>query len=80
MMFKFLIYHWNILNLKKQVKLISNEQNSNFVNFENIIPNEYWGFKGQSENTEIDFMHFKYEGHKILADSLFNHLSKKILK
>ena len=47
MMFKFLIYHWNILNLKSK-KLISNEQNSNFVNFENIIPNEYWGLRGKA--------------------------------
>jgi len=65
---------------KDQVRSISTQHNSNFINFENTVPNEYWGFKGQDDNTEIDFMHFKYQGHLALADTLFSYLVKKIIK
>jgi hypothetical protein len=53
--------------------------NKNYIyysNFEKIVPSIYFGFKGSTNmNTEIkelDFMHFQYNGHKILADSLYN--------
>lgn len=44
-----------------------------FRNFENIVPGKYWGYKAStnlSEKREIDFMHFQFAGHKILADSI----------
>ena len=47
--------------------------NGNFKNFETIVPPNFWGDKQStnlSKKTEIDFMHFRFEGHKILSDSL----------
>lgn len=44
-----------------------------FRNFESIVPGKYWGYKTStklSEKSEIDFMHFQFIGHKILADSI----------
>lgn len=49
-----------------------------FTNFEGIIPNHFWGLKNSTNinsDLELDFMHFQYDGHKILADSI----AKKIL-
>ncbi len=61
---------------KDQINYISNQYNSNFINFENMLPKEHWGFKGQNDNQEIDFMHFKFEGHQLLADTLISHIIK----
>ena len=39
---------------------------------------EYWGLKTSTnigQHIELDFMHFMYEGHKILADTLLNHIN-----
>jgi len=59
---------------KEKLNLIS-ENNSNvyLMNFENIVPYEFWGMKAGTslENLmEIDFMHFRDEGHQILAAEL----------
>ncbi len=52
-----------------------------FKNFENIVPTELWGYKAatnlQSER-EVDYMHFQYKGHQIMADSLQHVLEKAI--
>jgi hypothetical protein len=42
-------------------------------NFETIVPGYLWGYKEATNlisDREIDFMHFQYHGHEILADSL----------
>tara|TARA_A100001015_G_scaffold314167_1_gene423028 strand:- start:1222 stop:2361 length:1140 start_codon:yes stop_codon:yes gene_type:complete len=65
---------------KDDIRSISSEHNSNFVNYENILLNEYWGYKGQNDNKEIDFMHFNYQGHQALADSLYDYITNKIIK
>ena len=63
------------LIFKNQVKDSILKYDANFKNFEDIIPPIFWG-KKQSTNlydeTEIDFMHFRYEGHQILSDSIIN--------
>jgi hypothetical protein len=46
-----------------------------YKNFESIVPAELWGYKeatNLTDDKEIDFMHFQYKGHQILADS-FTH-------
>ena len=52
---------------------IENKGHVFYRNFERIVPGEYWGYKSSStvnEKRELDFMHFQYTGHKILADSI----------
>jgi hypothetical protein len=37
-----------------------------------------WGYKASTnllDKREVDYMHFKYKGHQILADSIYKHLS-----
>jgi hypothetical protein len=49
-----------------------------FADFDNIIPGNLWGYKESTnllDKREVDYMHFKYEGHQILADSILKHLS-----
>ena len=36
----------------------------------NIIPNEEWGYNINGESKELDFMHFKTMGHKILVEEI----------
>ena len=60
-------------NFKKQMRDTILNFNGNFKNFETIVPPNFWGDKQStnlSKKTEIDFMHFRFEGHKILSDSL----------
>ena len=48
-----------------------------FSNFENVVPNNFWGYKGSTSlngDPEIDFMHFQEEGHKILANVIYKKL------
>lgn len=44
------------------------------LDLEAIIPGKFWGLKDSTDlkdQLELDFMHFKSEGHQILADSLY---------
>jgi hypothetical protein len=44
-----------------------------FANLEAIVPGKYWGVKkstNASSEAELDFMHFQYEGHNRLYQSL----------
>lgn len=46
-----------------------------YKNYESIVPATLWGYKeatNLTDDREIDFMHFQYKGHQILADS-FTH-------
>ncbi|MBX2916329.1 MAG: hypothetical protein KF856_13745 [Cyclobacteriaceae bacterium] len=50
---------------------------SNLIHFralENIVPNEFWG----NDNAgRLDIFHFKDEGHRILADSLYKYVKEE---
>ena len=62
-------------NFKKLMRDTILNFNGNFKNFETIVPSNFWGNKQSTKltkKTEIDFMHFRFEGHKILSDSLSN--------
>lgn len=44
-----------------------------FKNFETIVPASLWGYHtdaGSNSEKELDFMHFQFKAHSILADSL----------
>ena len=52
-----------------------------YKNFEGIIPGNLWGYKEATNlknDREVDFMHFQYRGHQILADSLQPIISRLI--
>ena len=43
--------------------------------FDNIVPGELWGYKAATNwfgDEELDFMHFQFEGHKILYKTFLN--------
>jgi hypothetical protein len=64
---------------KTHVSNLSKRYNSNFYNLEKIIPNSFWGKKPSttlSNIEEIDFMHFKQEGHIILSKYIIQILSQ----
>ena len=70
------------IDFKNEVKNIAQVYNANFVDLDNIVPGEHWGLKGSTnigEDLELDFMHFQYDGHKILADTLLNHINNILL-
>ncbi len=49
-----------------------------FRNFEKIVTGYLWGYKeatNLTDDREIDYMHFQYKGHQIMADSLQNVLN-----
>ena len=59
---------------KKDLIIISNKNSLKFLNLEMIVPNNLWGKKISttiSKKEELDFMHFKEQGHEILAKSLY---------
>ncbi|MFM7854545.1 MAG: hypothetical protein ACKO96_22120, partial [Flammeovirgaceae bacterium] len=50
-----------------------------FKDFEKIIPGPLWGVKEPTSfrnEIELDYMHFKFKGHQILADSLQSFVSQ----
>lgn len=65
------------LSLKNEIKNIAKELDIKYVNLENTVPNELWGLKDSTNNSdkvEIDFMHFQYPGHIIFSNTLKNEL------
>ena len=66
-------------NFKIKTKDTADKYNANFVSLENIIPGELWASKGSTnlkKDLELDFMHFKGDGHRILAEALFVEIRK----
>ena len=61
-------------DFKQKIKeIMSVKKNFQYLNFEKIIPGKYWGMKSSTnllKTKEYDFMHFNFQAHKILADSL----------
>ena len=68
------------LSFKTSIKEICKKETNLFfyADFDTIIPGNLWGYKEATnllEKREVDYMHFKFKGHQILADSLYNHLN-----
>jgi hypothetical protein len=59
---------------KAEIKSQAAKYKAVFADFDSIVPGEYWGSKNATTvgggKTEIDYMHFQYRGHQLLADSL----------
>ena len=59
---------------KNNLIKLSNENSLKFLNLEQIVPSSLWGKKASttiSKKDELDFMHFKEQGHEILANALY---------
>jgi hypothetical protein len=68
-----------LLKFKKDVNALATLNSANIKDFSGIVPSRYWGFKEPTnfiDSIEVDFMHFQFQGHKILADSLIHFISK----
>jgi hypothetical protein len=64
---------------KNDMSNLSKKYNSNFYNLEKTVPNSFWGQKKSttfSNEYEIDFMHFRQEGHIILSEYIIKMLIK----
>jgi len=63
----------------RYAKNLSINFSSNFYNLENAVPKFLWGEKVGTKigvDTEVDFMHFKEQGHTILAKNIISILNK----
>lgn len=66
-------------NFKNSLLDLSKKKQINYFNLEKIIPNSFWGEKPSTtilQKNEIDFMHFKEEGHKILSKTIYSIMIK----
>ncbi len=67
-------------NFKESLeKDVNKYSNAHFVNLENIVEGKYWGVKNATTmdgKPELDFMHFQYEGHKMLYKNLVIEMQK----
>ncbi|MET0082801.1 MAG: hypothetical protein ABW079_07280 [Sedimenticola sp.] len=62
---------------KKDIRDIADSHDARFINLETLVPSKFWGTKNSTTvggNQELDFMHFQAEGHRLLADALFENL------
>ena len=56
-------------------RLVHNYSNVKMKDYSTIVPGKFWGYKDPTnfiDKREVDFMHFQYGGHQILADSIIN--------
>jgi hypothetical protein len=56
-------------------RLVFNYSNAKLKDYSTIVPSKFWGYKDPTnfiDKREVDFMHFQYGGHQILADSIIN--------
>jgi hypothetical protein len=67
-------------DFKKEIQLLSEKYKASFFILDDIVPRKYWGNKASTllgeDNEEIDFMHFQAEGHNVLANKIYNLLTK----
>ena len=64
---------------KNDLDYLSKKYLFKYINLENIVPNNLWAEKTSttlSNETEIDFMHFKEKGHEILAENIYFEIKK----
>ena len=56
---------------KSEVDTLANKYDARLINLETLVPGEYWG---SYTGDEIDFMHFRGPGHRMVADALLPHV------
>lgn len=68
-------------DFKEDIEKVSKLSGIEVINFESLVPFNYWGTKDStslSMEQEIDFMHFKAGGHQLLADAIYSELISDI--
>ena len=58
---------------KTQIAELAARNGARFVNVETIVPPRFWGTKQSTQSgggTELDFMHYQGEGHRLLESAL----------
>ena len=68
-----------LLKFNKDVNELAKLNSAKIKDFSGIVPGKYWGYKEPTnfiDSIEVDFMHFQFQGHRILADSLIQFISK----
>ena len=66
-------------NFKNDLNQLTLNNNIIFKNLEKIVPNQLWGNRlstNLKDKNEIDFMHFKEEGHTILSKNIYLEIVK----
>ena len=64
---------------KLEVEFLAKKSGANFANLEELVEGSLWGMKESTnlkKDLEYDFMHYKVEGHKILADKIVQKISE----
>lgn len=56
---------------KNEVSVMAESYGAQLLNLEAVVPPQFWG---SNVGEDIDFMHFRGEGHKILAKALLPHV------
>jgi hypothetical protein len=60
-------------SFKSEIETLARQYDVNFKNLEQLVPDDFWGTKAStslSDEKELDFMHFRFPGHKLLAQAL----------
>jgi lysophospholipase L1-like esterase len=68
---------------KSEMETLAQQYSASFKNLEQLIPDDFWGTKAStslSEEQELDFMHFRYSGHSLLAQALHALVVKALAK
>ena len=58
---------------KSEAEALARQYGAAFKNLEHLVPSEYWGSKNSTSlggEKELDFMHFRHAGHRLLAEAL----------
>ena len=61
-------------SFKLDIEAMAGRHGATFENMETLVPDTAWGTKGSTSlkgDEEIDYMHFSYAGHKLLAEALY---------
>lgn len=64
---------------KFELQALANRFDARLWNYEAIVPGQYWGTKPSSgirSQEEVDFMHFRGQGHRILADRILDEIAR----
>jgi hypothetical protein len=59
---------------KRDTRKMFNDMTFQLYDLESLVPGKFWGLKNStslSGEPELDFMHFRGEGHKLLADRIY---------
>lgn len=58
---------------KSEMETLARQSGVIFKDLEKLVPDDYWGTKASTnlgEELELDFMHFRYPGHGLIAKAL----------